>query len=222
MNARMKERFSKENIKRILETLKYSLYVISHPLDGFWDLNHEKRGSVEAATIIIILAVLTNILRMQFSSFLFVTVRWSRVNIIIEILGVLAPIIIGVVSNWCLTSLMDGKGTMSDIYMAAGYAMTPYVLINIPLILVSNVITTDEGSFYYVFQTIALIWCGALLLSAMMMIHDFSLMKALICAALTIVGMLVIIFLLLLFFSLISDAVAYFYSLYKEISYRLY
>lgn len=222
MKERMKARFSRDNIMRILSTLKYSLYVITHPLDGFWDLNHEKRGSVEAATIIIILAVLTNILRLQFSSFLFVTVRWSRVNIIIEILGVLAPIIIGVIANWCLTSLMDGKGTMSDIYMAAGYAMTPYVLINLPLIVVSNMITSDEAAFYRVFEVLALVWCAMLLLSAMMMIHDFSLTKALICAALTVVGMLIIIFLLLLFFSLISDAVAYFYSLYKEISYRLY
>ena len=214
--------FSKENFSNLWKTLRYSLYVITHLLDGFWDLNHERRGSVGAATVIILMVVLTNLLRMQFSSFLFVTVRWSRVNLLIQILGILAPIIIGVVANWSITTLMDGKGTMKDIYMAAGYSLTPYVLINLPLILLSNVITMDEGSFYTVFEYIALIWCGGLLLSAMMMIHDYSLLKALAAAVVTVVGMMVIIFLLLLFFSLVSDAVAYFISLYKELSYRLY
>lgn len=214
--------FSKENFSNLWKTLRYSLYVITHPLDGFWDLNHERRGSVGAATVIILLVVLTDLLTMQFSSFLFVTVRWSRVNLLIQILGVLAPIIIGVVANWSITTLMDGKGTMKDIYMAAGYAMTPYVLINLPLIIVSNIITMEEGSFYSVFQAIALVWVGMLLLSAMMMIHDYSLLKALFAAAITAVGMLVIIFLILLFFSLTSDAVAYFVSLYKELSYRMY
>lgn len=222
MKEKLAYAFSKGNLLHVLDTLKYALYVITHPLDGFWDLTHEKRGSKTAATIIILLSVLTNILRLQYSSFLFVTVRWSRVNIVIEILGLLAPLAIGVIANWCLTTLMDGKGTMSDIYMAAGYAMTPYVLVNLPLIVVSNIVTSEEGEFYYVFATLALVWCALLLLSAMMMIHDYSLVKALFAAALTIVGMLVIIFLLLLFFSLVSDAVAYFYSLYKEITYRLY
>ena len=205
-----------------MRTLRYSLYVITHPLDGFWDLTHEQRGSVGAATIIIILSVLTNLFRMQFSSFLFVTVRLSRVNLLIQILGIIVPIIIGVVANWSITTLMNGKGNMRDIYMATGYALTPYVLINLPMILLSNVITTDEGAFYYFLQSFALIWCLFLLLSAMMMIHDYSLGKAIFAGLLTILGMLIIIFLLLLFFSLISDAVAYFVSLYKEISYRMY
>ncbi|MBO4389555.1 MAG: YIP1 family protein [Lachnospiraceae bacterium] len=214
--------FSKENFSNLFKTLRYSLYVITHPLDGFWDLNHERRGSVGAATVIILMMVLTNLLRMQYSSFLFVHVRWSRVNLAIQIAGVLAPVLIGVVANWSITTLMDGKGTMKDIYMAAGYSLTPYVLINLPLILLSNVITVDEGSFYEVFEGIALVWVGLLLMSAMMMIHDYSLLKALFAAVITVVGMMIIVFLILLFFSLISDAIAYFVSLYKELSYRLY
>jgi hypothetical protein len=38
----------------------------------------------------------------------------------------------------------------------------------------------------------------------------------------TVVGALVIIFLVLVFFSLLSDALAYFISMYREIVYRLY
>ena len=46
--------------------------------------------------------------------------------------------------------------------------------------------------------------------------------KTLIFIIVTIVGAMVIIFLALTFFSLLSDALAYFVSLYREIVYRLY
>ncbi|HBI72994.1 MAG TPA: YIP1 family protein [Lachnospiraceae bacterium] len=204
------------------KTLRYSLYVISHPLDGFWDLKHEKRGSIAAANIIIGMALLTNVFKLQFTSFIFMKVIWEHVNILKLILGFLAPIIIGCVANWGLTTLFNGKGTMKEIYMAIGYALTPYVIIQFPMIFISNLMTIEEGAFYYYINYFSIIWCGILIMSAMMMIHDYSLSKAFITMFATIVGMMLIIFVLLLFLSLVMDATAYFISLYKEISFRFY
>ena len=204
------------------KTLRYSLYVISHPLDGFWDLKHEKRGSIAAANIIIGMALLTNVFKLQFTSFIFMKVIWEHVNILKLILGFLAPIIIGCVANWGLTTLFNGKGTMKEIYMAIGYALTPYVIIQFPMIFISNLMTIEEGAFYYYINDFSIIWCGILIMSAMMMIHDYSLSKAFITMFATIVGMMLIIFVLLLFLSLVMDATAYFISLYKEISFRFY
>lgn len=211
-----------DKVRHLRKTLRYSLYVITHPLDGFWDLTHEKRGSVAAANIIIIMTFLTKIWKLQFTSFMFVEVNWETVNIFKEILTIVLPLYIGVLANWSLTTLFDGKGTMRDIYMAAGYALTPYVIIQIPMIIASNFITVDEGAFYYYIGTFSVVWCAALIISAVMMIHDFSFSKTLLVLIATAVGMLVIVFLLLLFFSLISDGVAYFVSIYKEIVFRFY
>ncbi len=61
-----------------------------------------------------------------------------------------------------------------------------------------------------------------LIISAVMMIHDYTLGKTLITIAATVLGMILIIFIFLLFFSLVTDAAAYFISLYKEIIFRFY
>jgi hypothetical protein len=214
--------FSKDNMRHLGKTLRYALYVITHPLDGFWDLTHEKRGSLAAANIIIILSLITKIWRLQFTSFLFLKVQWEYINIFEEIIGFIAPIIIGCVANWGLTTLFDGKGTFKGIYMAIGYALTPYVLIQLPMIFISNVMTVEEGAFYFFFVSLSRVWCAMLIMSAAMMIHEYSLGKAFATIIATIVGMMLIIFVLLLFFSLVSDAVAYFISLYKEIVFRFY
>ena len=204
------------------KTLRYSLYVITHPLDGFWDLTHENRGSVAAANIIIAMAMLTRVFRLQFTSFLFMKVIWEHVNLIEILLGFLIPIVLACVANWALTTLFDGKGTMKQIHMGIGYALTPYVLIQFPMIFISNLMTVEEGAFYSYILIFSELWCGMLIISAVMMIHDYTLGKTLITIAATVLGMILIIFIFLLFFSLVTDAAAYFISLYKEIIFRFY
>lgn len=213
--------FTGKGFKNYLKSLKYSLYLIFHPFDGSWDLIHEKRGTYAAAHTIVILTLLTTIWDMRFTNFMLNGTRWSKVNIIMQIASFLVPLGIWVLANWCLTTLMDGKGRFKEIYMATAYCLTPYVLIGIPMIFVSNVVTMEEGVFYTYFNVFALIWAGFLILCAMMMIHDYSLMKGLGSTLLSIAGMAIIMFIILLFFSLISDAVGYFLSIYKEISLRI-
>ena len=108
---------NKEKYSRYFGSLKYALYVITHPLDGFWDLTHEKRGSIAAANTIVILTVLARIMSLQFTSFLFMQVYWEDVNIFLYIASILFPLALFCVGNWGLTTLFDGKGRLSQIYM---------------------------------------------------------------------------------------------------------
>ncbi|MBE5928918.1 MAG: YIP1 family protein [Lachnospiraceae bacterium] len=216
-----KESF-KTKLNHFGKTLKYSLHCIVSPFDGFWDLTHEKRGSAGAATFIMLMTILTGIWKTRYTSFVFIRVQWEYFNIIMDICSFLLPFFVWILSNWCLTTLFDGKGNMKDIYIGSCYALTPYVLIQLPMIFASNYITFEEGAFYNYFLTFSLIWCAFLFLASVMQIHDFSFGKALFSILCILVGMLVIVFLLVLFFSLFSDAIAFFVSLYKEIAFRFY
>ncbi len=222
MSLNVKAKINKQSMKRFWESLRYSMYVMTHPFDGFWDLTHEKRGSMVAANVLLGLTFLTNIWNLRFTNFMFNDTRWDRVNIWSEILGVLAPLLIYCLANWCLTTLFDGKGRLKDIYMGMCYALTPYILIMNPITIISNVVTKEEGAFIVYFEYLALGWVVALMLISIMQIHDYSLMKAILAAAFSIFGMLVIVFLIMLFFSLVSDAVAFFISVGKEIMFRYY
>ncbi|MDR1700410.1 MAG: YIP1 family protein [Lachnoclostridium sp.] len=214
----------KDRWKHTGKTLRYSLRCLTKPFDSFWDLTHEKRGSKSAATIILIAVLAVNILDLLYSSFVHreYPIDWNYVNIFMYMATIAVPLLFYVVGNWCLTTLFDGKGTMSDIYMGTCYALTPYVLIQLPLTFISNLVTDEEGVFIFYFQVFSLIWCGLLVLISVMMIHDFTLGKGLMALIFSIVAMMVIIFLIILFFSLITDAIAFFYSLYREISFRFY
>jgi len=204
------------------EPLRYVFHVIVRPFDGFWDLKHEKRGSLAAAAVILAIVMFTVVLRYPLSGFAVMIVNWEYFNIFRVLLNSLIPFMLWCASNWCLTTLMDGKGSFKDIFIASSYALAPYALINIPLIAVSNVITGNEYVFYAFFYYLAEIWCVGLMLAAMMMTHEYSFGKAIFSSLLTLVGIGIMVFLFMIFFSLISDSAAYFIALYKEISFRFY
>lgn len=211
----------KEGFRHYLGTLRYALYVITHPFDGFWDLTHEKRGSIAAANTILFLTLLARIMKLQFTSFVFMRVYWEGINIILYLASVLFPLALWCVGNWGLTTLFDGKGTLKQVYMATCYGLTPYPLIQFPLIVFSNVVTYDEAEFYSVLSAISLIWAALLILAAMIQIHEYTVKKTLLFTVATGFAMLVMIFILLLFFSMISQGIAYFISIGREILFRM-
>ena len=211
-----------EGWRRYLATLKYGTYVIFHPFDGFWDLVHEKRGSLLAAHTWLFLFLLTYVMRLMLTNFQFISAPLQYINIYEQCGSLLFPFLILCLSNWALSTLFDGKGRFKDIYMAMCYALVPYVLIQLPLILISHMISFDEAAYYSVLASVSVVWCVFLAFVGLMQVHDYSPGKNLIFLFATIFGAMVILFLILVFFSLLSDAVGFFVTLYREVAFRLY
>lgn len=211
----------KETFQRYWGSLKFSLYCITHPMDGYWDLTHEKRGSYAAANTILFLTLLARIMQLRYTSFIFLRVYWEGINIFLYLSSVLFPIALWVVGNWCLTTLFDGKGRLGQVYMATCYGMVPYPLIQFPLMIFSNFVTVDEAEFYTVISAFSLVLSALLIVSAMGQIHEYSLAKNLLFTVATLFAMLVMIFLLMLFFSMITQGIAYFISLGRELMFRI-
>jgi uncharacterized membrane protein YeaQ/YmgE (transglycosylase-associated protein family) len=208
-------------LSRYRQSLRYALYVITHPFDGFWDLIHEKKGSIAAANTFLILFLLIRVLKLIATNFQFISAPIQHINVFEEMGSLLLPFIVLCVANWAMTTLFEGKGRFKDIYMGMCYALVPYILIQLPMILVSNMLTYEEGSFYSVLLAFSVIWCFFLVFVGLMEIHDYGPGKTFIFLIVTVVGACVILFLMLVFFSLLSDAVAFFVSFYREIVFRL-
>jgi len=207
---------------RYKDSLRYSLHVITHPFDGFWDLTHEHRGTLAAANTFMVLFLITRVLKLLCTSFQFISAPVQHINVFEEMGSLLLPFLILCLANWAMTTLFDGKGRFKDIYIGMCYALVPYILIQLPMILVSNMLTFEEASLYSVMLSISVVWCVFLVFVGLMEIHDYGPGKTFIFIIVTILGAAVIIFLILVFFSLLSDAFGFFVSLYREVSYRLH
>jgi hypothetical protein len=212
--------FKSEEFTNYLRSLRYCLYTMRRPLVGFWDLIHEKKGTLAAAHTIVVLAIIVEVMRLMLTNFQFNMVYMQTFNVVMVIAQVLLPIFLWTLANWSLTTLMDGKGRFRDIYMGTAYAMAPMIIIKAVLIPVSHVLTFDESAIYYMVSSVGTLWFLMLVVCAMMEIHDYSVGKTILSSLFSIVAIGVIIFVFIMFFAVVSDGVAYFVSVARELLFR--
>ncbi len=207
--------------KSLKEELLYAFHVILHPFDGFWDLKHEKRGSVRSGFIILLATVLVYFYNSIGQGYIFNPRPSTTFNVMGAITAVVVPLLLWTVSNWCLTTLFEGEGSMKDIFVACCYCLTPLVLIILPCTIASNFLTASEGGILTMLNTFAYLWLGILLFFAMMVTHDYSVGKNILTCIASIVGMAFIMFIGILFSSLMAKIVSFVTNIIEEINYRL-
>ncbi|MEG2895812.1 MAG: YIP1 family protein [Niameybacter sp.] len=199
----------------------YAFYVIFRPLDGFWDLKHEKRGSVKVA--LGLMAAVGGILIIQslLTSFIFSTVSVEEYNFIFDLLKAYIPLILWTGSTWCVSTLMDGEGSYKDIITATGYSLTPILVILPCVALCSNFLIQDEGVLCTFFISVAYLWMVVLLVASVMQTHNYSLKKTLLVIIISLLVIVMILFILLLCIALMQEILAFVIDLQTEIVNRL-
>ena len=203
------------------EEVLFGFHLITHPFDGFWDLKHEKRGSVRGGIFWMAAATLAYVYSMIGASWMTNPYKENS-NFFYMIGTVLIPAFLWILGNWCLTTLFDGEGSFKDIFIATSYSLVPLVILLIPATLLTNVLSLDEVAVCTLLKGIALVWVGFLLFFGIMTTHGYTMGKNFLITICTIVGMIFIAFIIMLFSNLISRMVSFIGEIITEISYRSY
>lgn len=206
--------------RSLKEEFMYGFHVMFHPFDGYWDIKHEYRASSKGATFILALTIVTYIYYSVGQSYIINPVP-SDTSVLMMVFSVLLPVLLWVIANWCFTTLFDGEGSVRDIYIATCYALFPLPAFFVITTLLSNVVTVDEASLLTMAMGIAFFWVGFLLFFGMMVIHDYTLFKNVLTTLASIVGMAFIMFIGVLFSSLLGKLVSFVYNIVIELSYRV-
>lgn len=199
----MKKWFSKEK-------WSYFGYTLTHPMDGFYWIRHKEYGSVPIAILMVILFSISFSLNRLYASFVVNETDPRSVNSLTELAGVLVLFLLVCVGNWSITCLMDGEGRFKDIIIAVGYGITPATVGYVLATLLSRVIADNEQAFYGLVIAIGIAYAVILVLMGIMQVHNYTLGKTLITLFLTFVAVLIIIFLALLLFNLVSQVITFF------------
>lgn len=200
--------------------IKFPLHVIVHPFDGFWDMKYDSKGKVKVALTFLLLVIIAVILRNQFAGFLVNYNDPRYLNSLTQLVTIVFPFFLWCISNWAITTLMDGEGKFKEIVMATGYALVPLVIIYVPMTIASRFMVKEETAFYYLMMTISTIWFLALLFVGTMTVHQYSAFKTIITMALTVIVMGIIVFLGTLVLSMLQQMADFFFNIYRELIFR--
>ena len=201
---------------KFFDEIIFGFYVMRHPFNGYWALKMEKRGSVRGATFWMCLTGVSAI----FAAFGACYLQKSYATVVSALSNTVFPLLLAIVSNMCFTTLMDGKGTFKDTYIAVSYATVPYAICTIPMTLVSHVLISDELSILNLFTTVVLAWVLMLVFCGLMTIHDYSFGKNILVCLLTIAGIAFMLFIGIVFLSLTGKVISLIASIVTEVSYR--
>ena len=203
---------------KLKDNVLYGFYSMMHPFAGYWGIKHEKRGSFKAAVIFWIWMIFSSIFSTMGVGYL---AKNDNVSIVSSFSSLAIPLLLWCISNMCFTTLMDGKGNFKDVFTAVGYSLLPYNLVTIPCALISHFLVSDELSILSLFATIAFYWSIGLVFLSMMTVHEYTFGKNTVVTALTILGMAIILFILLIFFNLVGRVQMLIVNIINELVYRI-
>ncbi len=204
-----------------LNQVLYAFYIMIHPFDGFWDVKHEKRGNAKAGTVVALFLILARVFSKFFTNYLFNSAYGTKISIMNEVLLVMMPLLLWSLSNWCVTTLADGEGSIKDVYVFTCYALMPMALFTILNTVLSHFIILDEAMYITFFTSLSVIWSGFLIFSGNTQTHRYSVGKSVLSILMAVIGMAIIVFIALVIFTTYQQIYGFIDSIFKEVTYRI-
>jgi hypothetical protein len=215
------ENSSGERRGQRVNTIKMAGQALVHPLEFFYDIQFQGRAKLKHAVVMIGLTVFAHFAGLVFTGFVFQTREPYQISFVVDTIWIILPWITWSIVNWGIGAIVDGEGKFKDILVGSSFVFVPYILLTVPLIMISNILSLKESSIYAAVSGFMFVWVILLILMQVKVIHDFELSKTVWVTLLSGFGMMLIWFIGLLVFGLVNQSVQFVLDLYKELSFRL-
>lgn len=199
---------------------KRILKVLSRPSSELYEMKYYKLWPIWPTVIILLCWFAAEVLSAYSTDFKFNYRNLTEINILYTLGATIGLYLMFVVVNWAVTTLMDGKGKLREIFCATSYALIPYAAAKVFCVCLSHFVIMEEGAFLTVIEAFALLYSVFIFMAAMMTIHDYTLMKATFSVALSAAGIVFVLFLLVLFFGLLQQVTLFAQTIYMELQLR--
>lgn len=194
---------------------------MARPFYGFGELKYEKKGGVGMAWALVVCAAAAHLICMIYTGPAFSTFNPREFNLLRELGGMGLSFFLFVLGNWAVSTILDGEGTMREIFTACGYALLPYMLSALTATLLSHALIPDESFIITALEWAGALWSGFLLFAGLAVMHQYTAGKTVAILVLTLVFMALMLFVMILLASIADQMVSYLSSLISEMKLRL-
>lgn len=203
-----------------LEPLRRHFRVLVHPDEALYELRSRKQLSPWFAAAVVGVWFLLEVLSWFATGFIFQTRDPEEFNLLFPVVSTIVAYCLWVLVNWAVSTLSDGKGTAKELWCASAYALLPYLFGKAAVLVLSHLLTQQEGAFLVWIQGAAFVWAVIVLFGVLTTLHHYTLGKALGSVALTLTGIVIVIFLLFMAVVLFDHVSNLFMIVYNELTLR--
>lgn len=208
-------------MKELIQGARQCCYTMFHPVNGFDQVKWEKKGSPLFCVVILAAFFLTNVFDQVLTGFIFNTYNPDKISVPSVFLITMGGFAVVYAANWAVSSLMFTEGEARNIFIALCYTLVPYTVFELIYIFATNFSNNELVAFLTAIRIVGLLWSLVILLFGMFYVHQVGFGGTVLNLALTVIGVLVILFLILLAFTLVQQIYTFLYTLYNEIVFRL-
>lgn len=206
----------KKSSPKLWMDITYSRNMLRHPIDSYYDLKHGHHGSVLSATVLFVLLFIVYMSDHLLNSFLFRELAPENAPIFTYILLFVGGVVLWVIGNYMISAINDGEGSLSNIYVMTGYALTPYLIITPVKILLSYGLTLNEGFIIQILSILGIVWSAVYIFVGIMEIHAYNLRETVKNILLTLFFILIAIIVIAMMTMIWSKVVTFFEQILGE------
>ncbi|MCM3785736.1 YIP1 family protein [Neobacillus mesonae] len=200
--------------------IKQAFVILKHPIDGFTALRFENKGGYLSACILLVLTSGALLLSEKMTSFSFNPAPPSSITVSSVLLPFVGLWGGWVVSNYLISSIYRGEGRFKDVFVGSAYALTPFILVGVPLAGLSNVMTHAEGAIYNYLQVGMYIWLVFLFIWMVQSLHNYTVGETLMNIMMSIFALIVLAVLIFLVIGLTNELLVFIHEVYQEVLLR--
>ncbi|MBM7564238.1 YIP1 family protein [Paenibacillus sacheonensis] len=205
-------------LQGITQDMRDCGYTMLHPYEGFYRI---KGRNVSYASLLLVLALVAGakLASMYWSGFIFHPADLRRIRPWTELGLFFAPMFTWIVANYLVSTVKDGEGRFREVLQASVFALLPYALLSIPVIVLSNVLVLEESILVSSISSIMWLWVILLFFVSSQVIHNFEFIENFKNSAITLCTIGVIWLFVVISAGLTYNLSDFIYQLYKEVAF---
>ena len=171
----LRDRVRRVKSIKLVDDFLFMFRFIKQPIDSFYYIKKNLRGSLLFAGLIYLAVIVIRILTQYVTGFVFSPYTTSaEINVTNEITITVLLLVLWNAANYLVSTISDGEGRVRDVVIGTAYSLFPYLLIALPMALLSNVLTENEVFLYSFPLSLMWLWIGIMLFIMVREIHNFS------------------------------------------------
>ncbi len=171
--------------------LKTYLLHLFHPKDSWVLMKQRGKRNWLYGLLLLLAAVLVRLAALFAGSYLFGGDK-ENVHILLEAAKLLVPTVSLAIACYAMTSIMSGEVKFRELFTAFCYALLPYVLLTLPITVLSWCLTLEESGLYTLLNMLMWLWVFLLGFGAVKQLNDYELRKTVLVLILSVLAMLLL------------------------------
>lgn len=169
--------FRKFTSLKATKQMTFGLAFQRKPADSVYAIKYEGGAGVLSASVLYVWFIILQVLNVLTTGYLFSSRDIYNTQIFELVFFSVAPLFLWIIANYFVSTVSDGEGKLKHLYIGTIYALTPYLILALPIFLLSRVLTLNEGFIYTLANVLIYGWCGILLFRNYQEMHDYSFTK---------------------------------------------